>query len=513
MGQLSVEWDNPFTPPAFDHDEWFSKYSRFPTMEPAKVTDTTQIYSFPEKHDDKVTYDVLVFQDTVILKTIRYMEGVSKTGKTWRKWKTESTTIFSLKRERYGVAQLRIYTVKPRTKKHKGSFQDTTAVYAGYMLSFYNDEQRASILFNGIMHNKKFGSNAREHAESFAAWKIVQRFTQLHPEIDLTSFQPKNLMLCLAYPALRLFTKEHDLDHASTAVRWNTKIWLKEPELKSFIHQSFGKQAVRKDFIKALSSCHNAVLLNLCHDVKGLIPVDWLVAILKQPSKYRLTHEFLQGSMSGTINVRNLFKIASLPQRKRILLEEIPLKNSRMRSIVVEDSARSLRNIPLSFLNEHLNEIDFHSWQTVHDTLASLALKATMTPLDVPQNKIAKAMDGAVYVHKGEKYVVRSPKINQELIGWGGELNNCIASYAQEVVVQKTNVFAVYTEDRKLYANLEVRGGNLVQFVTKYNTPVAPEMNKTMENIVKEATRPKKRKTVHVVQQPAEQAVLHLRNN
>lgn len=472
------------------------KEPSFADIEPVFTNGYYSIYSFPNKHSQDTSTDVIVFPHTVMIKNVTRTEGINKHSKAlYVNWVSDSARIFSLKRERYGATQLRVYKSQKKKKNRPAMFSDVSksaTLGMGHLgNSQFSKATETAFLEKAVYGGKDIISPAYR-AQAFLAWKVVQMFKERNPNIDVTQFPVEYIYMYLAYPALRMFAGENKLERVESAVRTNTKIWLLEPTSRMFIRKAFGKEAVRKDFIKAAASSKNAAALNLCHELKKIVPVDWLVMLLKDSesnylSAARTAHH---DGNPDVKSLRRLFTYASLPQRKRLLFEKIPAKQS-CNPYLYRDTIRLFESITDEYAVERRNDIDFTSWDTLHDSLAVVQREFTMIPAAVPVTPIAEALDGATYVYENESYTVKAPKINHELIKWGSELNNCIAGYESAVMRQETDVFAVYTHDEKLYANLEVRQGQLVQFVQKHNMRVPEEMTTKMIDIIEKVRKEK----------------------
>ena len=145
-----------------------------------------------------------------------------------------------------------------------------------------------------------------------------------------------------------------------------------------------------------------------------------------------------------------------------------------------------LEKIGLDNLEEEISTINLSSWSELHDSLSALQRKLAHKPKPVPQQEVMEKLDGCELKVEDAVYKIKSPKMTDELIDWGYQLNNCIASYASQVLSERTTVFAVYSDSGKLVANLEYNYGRVVQFVQKHNQPVKKEMYSAFEQLLKD---------------------------
>lgn len=453
----------------------------FSDIKPVFSNERVTIYSFPNKNDENMTYDISVFEKTVTLRQIVHKSGVSKNGKTWHTWKPERSTIFSLKKEKHGVSWLRVYSAIPRRKNRKASFHDVSRL-GTHLAPNYRYELKgvtASALSSKMTFDKLEGKTA---AEIFALWILYAKFCELNPEIDLGNVPLAHLVSVMAYPALRLFNQS-ELEHIPTALTQNSRIWLVEPDVRVFIRNAFGKEAVRKDIIKAVSTTDNAYALATCSVLNKMVPVDWLLPLLREPEKFALTKKpqswFDTSHLSA---LTSLLKRASETQRKRLVNFEASKQDNN--HYLVVDAYRMLPQIPNYVLDEEWSTINFNSWKTIHDSLAIILRDVRQKPLPVPQEGLTGVLDGLTYVFEEKTYTIVSPKNTKELHNWGTEMSNCIASYGSVVANKRTSVFAVYTQEGKMFANMEIRKHEVYQFMQKYNEPVERQHTLLVQQLI-----------------------------
>lgn len=463
----------------------------FSDLIPDSVTEKSKIFSFPDSAVSNQSTDVLVGEKTVIVKEQVYNTGVSVNGKTWHSWKTRMTTIYSLKKERYGNHQLRVYSVIPKTRKRgRGFFRDISRTAMVPRYKGQNCELHTEAFFEGRYTKRHVFSSVAAH---FAIWNLVQKWKELNPAIDLRPVPVENLLFYMAYPALQMFVNCEFKD-VRNALRSSTKPWLGEPDVRIFLKQVLGKEAVRKDFIKATAKLTDANIIQACSGLKGSVPVDWFLPWFEEGNKSSILRSGrVDYSPDLWSNLKRLFVRASISQKRRMFVAEVSEDKRVNDSRWVTDAIRMLEEINDDILDEAFPDIDFANWKSIHDSMVNIHRVLQMKPQPVPQAGLMEHLDEKSYFFGKEKYVIRSPKMNQELIVWGSELSNCIASYNNAVLMKHTDVFAVYKED-KLYANLEVHNGRLVQFVERFNRQVPEEMKVKMNLLIGKAGKAEKEK-------------------
>jgi hypothetical protein len=470
----------------------------FRTIQPVKVTeDGTEIFTFP--HDADSSYDVYVKERTIAIKMITHKTGVNKhSGKTWDRWKAEHTTIFSLKKERNGKAYLRVYKTTPRTRQRRGSFQDHSLDFtlSSNMEQLYWGKRTSNkpSMFSGLMDKNSY-RYASKTSEAFALWKLVQIYRKLNPDVSLDEVSPANIIQYMAYPGLHFFTQlkfdgtfGNPLGHS---LRWGTKIWLNEAtDVRGFIQSAYGKEAVRKDVIRALAQCPNLYAISICQALKGLIPADWLVKLLQESDQYLITNPAHGGTayaFSTTpiyVQLRRLLKLASLNQRKRLIFTTSESQSLRESGFLFE-ALSIMRSITNTHLRDEFHRVDFTSIRTLHDTLSVIQREQAIAAVDIPQKGLLKELDGAMFTADDTVYTMRSPKLNRELITWGADMSNCIASYANMVVAHHTHVFSVHNPEGTMVGNMEVSTDGVIrQFVGKFNGRLPEPMNLAATELV-----------------------------
>lgn len=484
---------------------------RFADLKPDVENDKGLIFSFKDEIDPMSTVDVYVNQDTVIVKTNTHTTGqtIGRDGaqKTWHKWKTTKHVVYSLKKQKFGKPLLRIYNVtKPRYAR-RTQIRDITAAYLngkvnswGFGTSF-NSETLNSALRDGIIPRYSSRNSVFDNPTMFALWHVFKKYSERNPDFKFADMSALDALVVTSYPATELFGENFSV--FASDLSFASGLWLGEPDLRPWIRKGFGKNALRKDFIKALSKTTSASAINLVHHLKGVVPIDWLIKLLQTPEEYIVTSGFTGKLLSQSFMshhhlkyLRWFFKQLTPAQQKRFLLEKKPDNiDGYWTTLHTRDALYMLKELTEPTVLEHLEDLMKSStWEQLHGNLIILKRDSTLKPQPVPQTGITAELDETTFASDGITYTIRSPKMNQELIRWGNELNNCIASYSDRVVKEYTKVFAVYKEDGALYANLEVQENRLIQFVEKNNRSVSYEMRDQMGSLINKAHKKVSRK-------------------
>jgi hypothetical protein len=511
-----------FAQPAVIDDPEFLEFAKreaekivdFRTIQPVKVTeDGTEIFSF--RHDDNSSYDVYVKERTIAIKMITHSSGINKhSGKTWDRWKAEHTTIFSLKKERNGKACLRVYKTTPRTRQKRGFFRDDSLDFAlannTDQIYWVKRTGHKQSVFSGLMDKNSF-RYASKASEMFAVWKLIQSYQKLNPDVSLDGISASNIIQYMAYPGLHFFTElkfdDNFRNPLGQSLRWGTKIWLNEAsDVRAFIKNAYGKEAVRKDVIRALAQCSSLYTISISQVLKGLVPADWLVKLLQEPDQYLITVPAAGGTayaFSTTpiyVQLRRLLKLASLNQRKRLIFTTYD-PSAQHEGRYLFEALSIMRSINNTHLRQEFHRVDFTSARTLHDTLSVIQREQAIAAVDIPQKGLLKELDGATFTADNIVYTMRSPKVNRELITWGADMSNCIAAYANRVVAHHTHVFSVHDHEGTMVGNMEVSvDGVIRQFVGKFNRHLPEPMDiaatelvtATHKNMIKEAAKRKK---------------------
>jgi hypothetical protein len=466
----------------------------FRTLQPTKVTDEgTEIFTFRTR-EENLTYDVYVNERTVSVRQITRKTGVNKhSGATWVRWKKGLGFVLSLKKEKNNKPYLRIYKIAVMPGRRQIIFD--ASKYHDLELN-WGTNSRAAIqqaAFQGFHSENTFVRFQPDVvAAAFAMWKIMQKYQDLNPDEDLSHVPDVSLLQYMAYPGFKFFPNAK-MDSLKAALKWGTKPWLNEPEnIQKFIRQTYGKEAVRKDMIKAVAGCTSVNAISICQQFSKLVPTDWLILLLKDPSKYLFTdQEMLERVRPEEMEqFHRLLKLMTPVQRKRfILMEKTASMRVNQQSLLMDENCIILKTIPDDILAEKFQHVDLHDLKTVHDSLAIISRDIRYRPVEIPQEGLTAELDEKTFTVDDITYVIRSPKINHELGEWGQEMGNCIGSYVSMVLDGHTHVFAVnQVDDGKMVANMEVDTfGGIRQLYGPYNRSMPTQMMEAATPLVRGA--------------------------
>lgn len=447
--------------------------SHFPMVEPSNVTEKATVYIFPGRDAETERTKLVVLERTVFVVNEQFIQGTNKhSGAAWKRWNAVSTTYYSLKKERDGVPLLRIYNTARLKNKGKVIRNATPTQIQRLIIGMNPNQSYNSVVMNTII-----------------MVALLHRYA-LITETSLPETIPakKKTVLELAYPVVKFFP-EVDAEKTANLIQTNSKIWLGTVDIKNYIQRNFGVKAVRKDMVKALTTLKDPECLQLLTLFKGTVPVDWFIMLLRNQDQYTLTkstksnNRYHYGPFTPEDKriVKAFFKLLTIHQQKKLFRSTEKLEAYHLR-----DTLTLMDKIGIDVLKEELSTINMSTWHELHNSLSALQRKLAHKPKAVPQQEVMEKLDGCELKVEDAVYKIKSPKMTDELIDWGYQLNNCIASYASQVLSKRTTVFAVYSDSGKLVANLEYNRGRVVQFVEKHNQPVKKEMYSAFEQLLKD---------------------------
>lgn len=436
------------------------------------VTDKAVTYTFVGRSDTERTR-LIILDKTVLVSEEQFMHGVNKhSGAPWERWASLSTAFYSLKQERENVPLLKIYR---KTKKRKGR------------LSFVNNTPISlTSLLDDVSPQKPYNTVI---IASCVMLILTYKYAAVTGTVlPVTSEDRQRMVLSMAYPVVKFFEQMTPKNIAS-GIKQNSPLWCGTTDIKEYIRKSFGVGAVRRDMIKALTTLQNPVALETLSLFRRLVPVDWIIMLLRDQKNYGLTqlnyplygvnHKLRTSEAHKTLKM--FFGLLNEYQKKKLFRAKTPVRYENFK-----DTLDMLRLVGVEKLEEEINSLNLSNWEALHDSLSKLQRRLAHAPKNIPQDKTMKALDGGLLKIGDKVFVVKSPKMTNELIEWGDQLNNCIASYASSVLQGHTRVFAVYDEKEKLTANVEFRDKYIVQFMENYNKPVAQEMLTAFERLLAE---------------------------
>lgn len=458
-----------------------------PELEPVYINDDIVIYSFASKWNPGFSTDVTIHDKTVTVRSVQLREGVNKySGKPWKNWVCLSSVIYSLKQQKYEKPILRVYETKKVQGRRHQLFRNSTAGEVQRLISMAERLQGGQPSSFGKTSHSHYRSPMDVEVQKLVLMNLLLKYRKL-AKLEEDYLPTKDNLLAMAYPAASLFPEVGNLHET---LPYANAVWCKQNDVRAFLKENYGKKAVRKDVIKALASmtdANSAVVASYFH---RYVPIDWLIPLFLEPQKYYITSGIRAvRSSKFTPELKKILALATLPQRKKLLHEPAD-DDSRYPRFYLDDVTTLLSDMTVEYLIDSKNALRFDSWRSLHDSLSVIHRRKDMVPQPVPQNGVAKYLDGEKVVTENGVYVVRSPKVSTELLDWGNTLKNCIASYSKRVVASTTQVFALYTEGPdKLYANLEYRDGRIIQFVGDCNKSVPYPVEEAFNEVLKVAER------------------------
>lgn len=347
-------------------------------------------------------------------------------GKSYSRFHLNSCLILKKKHYKDGAPRYHAYFKTGKIRNRAANFQDVTPRIAeGHVYGMNNNVENRAIAISQFF--KVIGHDALPMGSEF---------------------------LKLAYPML-----SHN-----PAWQWAPGMGsaLRRTDTRSFVETAFGKTRYRKDLVKAIAESPSLDRVAQARVWRGLVPIDWIVDGLQQAVPGSLNNQ-ASAVVQQDVQLRRLLKMVDQGSRKRLLIQA--MTNDRG-SHFMGDTLRSVETIlsagdPL----EYIGRVD--GWRSLHDALATQARLAVNANRPIPQDgEIYKLLDGLVTT-SGIR--IESAKDTDDLIYWGGQMSNCIGSYAQQAVCASTYLFALYENDT-LVGNMEVApNGTVRQIVGKFN--------------------------------------------
>lgn len=416
---------------------------------------------------------IVLMDSTVAVHSEQFKTGKNKhSGAVWERWATVHTTYYSLKQERENLPLLRMYTSK-KVKERGKVFRNETPL-------------TLSMLLAGTAPHKPYQTVVQNMLVLlFVNYRLAEK---TNTDLPRNAEELKRNVLNLAYPTTRFFHTIKAEDIAS-AVASNSKIWRGTTDIKLYLQKQLGVAYVRKDMIKSVEKIVDPKHMEVFRFFRRLVPVDWTILLIKGDKNYALTNmktrrqawEDTCFSEANRKNIIKFFKLLNIHQKKRFYLST----EKDLDSYILRDTFSLLEKITLPVVEEKIEELDLTNWRSLHDSASKMFSRIKHAPKPVPQEEMVK-LDGCELKVEEKTYTIKSPKMTNELIEWGHQLDNCIATYANQVLRGDTTVFAVYDEQSRLKANLEIRNGYLVQFVERFNSPVKAPMEKALLQLMEE---------------------------
>lgn len=383
-----------------------------------------------------------VGQDFVSLTDSILKKGTNgHSGKSYARFSLNSCLILKKKQYKDGTPRYHAYLKTGKTRYSPSNFQDVTPKIG--------------------TTSGHFAGNTEQRAIAIAAFFRA---------IDHDALPMGTEFLKLAYPML----------NENPAWRWAPGMGtaLRKSDTRSFIEAAFGKTRYRKDLVKAVAASNSLEKVAQARVWRGIVPIDWIVDGIAQSVP---SNRILDNAMN-LAHLRKLLPMVDQGSRKRLLMQS--MTNDRG-SHFMSDTLRSVDTIFQSGDSlEYIGRVD--GWRSLHDTVATQARLAVNANRPVPQSaEVYKILDG---VSTSGGLTLVSAKDTDDLIYWGGQMNNCIGSYSHEAVNSSTCLFGIYDKE-DLVGNMEVDPtGRVQQIVGKFNSPFQrrDEVRDALEAAIKE---------------------------
>jgi hypothetical protein len=360
-------------------------------------------------------------------------------AKTWARWKTDS--VYGLRRLPNGtiVPYHRIWM--PPRDNHGGHWRNTVPDAAFRQL----DAGTGSL-----------GAEVTDHYATEVKKNLgIEKLTDLYP------------------------MAEHYGIHTYHQMPYGMRHAMRQPEIRPFVEELFGKSRYRRDLLKVVRDTENLSVIELVRQFKGFVPVDWMVNFIRENPHAMREREL--GWVSININIRRFLPFID-PRAYRSLLRRSFDQND---SYMVMDMSRWPGVAAID------NREPPRTWRAFHDVIAG----GEMLPGN-PRMRQRPPRRGGRRVYVDNVYApipdtdaeIKLTETAEKLHGlnigpiaiecatttfqmkeWGNEMHNCIGGYRQ-TAYEGRGVYGVVWAGGKIIGAFEVnRNGDLVQLLGKYN--------------------------------------------
>jgi hypothetical protein len=401
-------------------------------------------------HEDQTTWESLDRQvlvegeETVAIYQNKLTEGISVNGKPWKRWSLENAVFFSMRQTYNGQPVLKVYVKKKYRKP--GAARLTTSL---------RDVTKVSGLSAGYLQNSP---EVRE-----AVLKLVAKNTSHDIETlksEIINGSGSHAAFKIAFPLFSHWT--------------NTTATVGIPHMRStdindFTKKLFGKTRYRKDLVKAIAGCNSPESLKNAYALRGLVPIDWIIRYLREAAKHPkqvTSRGITYGLNPEVMHLREGFKKMTPAQRKSFFPTLLSTEYSAR--YLVEDTMRSITKLPEEIV--HAVKMKPSELKRFHDTLAAEVRKQKEKNQTIPATALAKKIKDITF----DGITVVPATTTHEVIGWGTDMNHCIASYNWEAVAQTKTLVAVY-QDGNLIGNASFRKNNSCEQAFGKNNQRLPE--------------------------------------
>lgn len=211
----------------------------------------------------------------------------------------------------------------------------------------------------------------------------------------------------------------------------------------------FGKSRYRKDLVKAVAET-TLLGLFIAWSMRGLVPVDWLVDLMRRCQRQQEDQEQAMRRRYG--------RTIKFPIRPHLRGLDTPTLRRLARTA---DGATSASLLDLARMRVAPPR-RVRSWTELHDHTAGAGRNARylMRRHELPEiskkraKEIHQARDSLSETTAGGLQVFAADD-GEILLSWGREMGNCIAGYQRFMHTGQSHLLGVYA-DKKLVGNVEI---------------------------------------------------------
>lgn len=359
---------------------------------------------------------VMVESDKVVaIHENELINGVSKNGIPWSRWKNVKSDFFSIKS---GIIQS----------------------YAKQGKSFHNSTKL-----------KTFG-----YSRSPEVCEAINRLLLANGADPIEDFSPRAIFKA-AYP---LFS------HWDAGYRTLGIPNMGAKTIQEFTLKAFGKTRYRKDLVKAVASAKTPDAFRNAHRMRGLVPVDWIVAYLK-------TYETV--GPRNFHDLRRALELMSMQQRKTILTVMTKDARGAGNGYMLEDMLDFVVQLPedvVQSIKIKPSEID-----QAHMQFAAALNKIRYADQIIEENATAKFISKIDW--SDAPVTMKVGTSTHEVMQWGVDMGHCIGGYANEAAQGRCTLAGIY-KGGTLIGNAMFRKKQCVQIFGKFNKELPDDVLKSI---------------------------------
>lgn len=384
----------------------------------------------------------LVRSDTsVSFVTSHLLHGVTKGGKNWYRWDTESKKILTVKPNKQGKMRGNYFLLQ-----RGGSFRNHISM-CFHDPFFFNHKDEVDALFEKQMPGLSAKIKERDHEMVY----------------DNVPFY--------FFPGFLV----SEMDQFVAGMPYRLRHALRNETAIEMALDGFGKTHYRKDIVKALASSREYDNVALAMYCRRVLKTDWLVEIMRYGERLRMD--------TGSGEETNYKRFASI-------VGKLPV-NRRRRFVLSLAGEPAYHNADAVRTAHYLEDEDFGRIRTVpdlHDIGATRQRERIRQPqlmyaadddwfnppayrmpepvTEIELNDLTKTYH-EITTGKGLRIV--APRHADELNEWADYMHNCIGGYSSQADKGTSNLGGVYEGD-KLVANFEISKDKILrQLLGRFN--------------------------------------------